>query len=86
MVKKRSKFWLGAIVGGILGVLFAPKKGKETREDISEDLDKLKEKMEKASDVGAEKYAELKEDAEPYVESFKKGLKGEKENPEDLEA
>ena len=27
---------IGAAVGGILGVLFAPKAGKETREDIAQ--------------------------------------------------
>lgn len=83
--KKASKFWLGALVGGVLGVLFAPRKGKETREKVKEDLDNLKEKVDEASEVGAKKYSELKEEAKPYVKSFKKGLEGKKEDTEEAE-
>jgi len=32
---------LGGIIGGALGILFAPKSGKETREELSEETDKL---------------------------------------------
>ena len=35
----------GAIVGGILGVLFAPRKGSETREKIKENLSNVKNKI-----------------------------------------
>lgn len=46
-----GKFLAGALVGGALGVLFAPKKGSETRKDLSK---KLKELVEKAKEIDVE--------------------------------
>jgi gas vesicle protein len=34
-------FILGGLVGGLLGVLFTPKSGREMREDLSAEADKL---------------------------------------------
>lgn len=34
----------GAVVGGALGLLFAPKKGEETRKDIKDTIDNLANK------------------------------------------
>ena len=47
MSKKRN-FLLGAGVGLALGLLFAPKSGKETREDLSK---MLKDLIEKAKEI-----------------------------------
>ena len=45
MSKKESSGWgkfvLGAIVGGTIGILFAPKKGSETRKELKAKADEL---------------------------------------------
>jgi len=66
----------GAALGTLFGFLFAPKKGKETREQLSENVDKLKDTLEGAVEEGAKKISEVQEEAKPYVESLKKGLEG----------
>lgn len=50
-MSKKGKFLLGASVGLGLGILFAPKSGKETREDLA---NKTKELIEKAKEVDVE--------------------------------
>ena len=50
MSKKRN-FFLGAGVGLALGLLFAPKSGKETREDLTR---MLKDLVEKAKEIDVE--------------------------------
>ncbi len=37
---KRSKFMFGIVMGALLGLAFAPKKGKELREEIKSDFKK----------------------------------------------
>jgi gas vesicle protein len=43
-----AAFLGGAIVGGVLGVLFAPESGEETRKKITEALEKRGIKLSKA--------------------------------------
>ncbi|PIT97191.1 hypothetical protein COT77_02900 [Candidatus Berkelbacteria bacterium CG10_big_fil_rev_8_21_14_0_10_41_12] len=54
---------VGIIAGAIAGVLFAPKPGKETREDIKNYLNEIKDKVAKqvsdVSELTREKYAEI---------------------------
>ncbi len=48
---KKGKFVFGALLGASLGVLFAPKKGSETRKELMEKLEELKDH---AKDVDVE--------------------------------
>jgi gas vesicle protein len=38
-------FLLGGVIGAVLGILFAPKAGREVRHDISEETEKLVNKL-----------------------------------------
>lgn len=72
MSKNKSgfgKFLLGAGIGVGLGILFAPKSGKETRQDLKEKMDDL---VEKAKNIKAE---DIKATIEAKVQEIKEDLK-----------
>lgn len=77
--ERKNRFLFGAALGTLFGFLFAPKKGKETREQLSENMDRLKVTLEGAAEEGSQKISEIKENVKPYVESLKRGLEGEKQ-------
>ena len=62
------KFLFGAAIGTGLGMLFAPKKGEETRKDLSEKIDEL---LKKAKEIDAD---EVKENIEERINEIKSEL------------
>lgn len=59
MSTKTSDFLKGALIGGLIGaaagILFAPKSGKETREDIARKTDEIIKKAKDEYDIALEK-------------------------------
>ncbi len=94
MANKGNKFMWGVAVGVLLGILFAPREGEETRKKLAEDLKHFKEGFDEASEAGLKKYNELKKEttpvaqdlknkAKPYVTALKDGLEGKENSFED---
>ncbi len=67
--KGTGKFILGAAVGAGLGLLFAPKKGKELRSDLKEKIDEVIENI-KTLDKD-----EVKKEFDDKIKEIKKELK-----------
>lgn len=70
MSKKKGlgKLFAGVAIGSALGVLFAPKSGKDTRADLKKKLDEM---LEKVKDLDAK---EVKENIESKIEEIKEEL------------
>lgn len=68
------KITVGAAVGAGIGILFAPKSGKETREDIvkatKDGVEYVSENVNNAVKVVADKAKEVKEVVEEKYEDF----------------
>jgi hypothetical protein len=54
-------FMLGGLVGGVLGILFAPKSGRDMRADLGTELDKAREDLEHAKKAALKAFEESKE-------------------------
>jgi len=65
----------GLVIGGIAGILFAPKKGSKTRKEIIDKgddyVDKLKSRLDGIMDSLTEKFESTKKDAEKLAEKGK---------------
>ena len=66
--KKRKGLLTGLVIGAGLGVLFAPKKGSETRKDLMRKFDELKNK---AKDIDID---EVKENIDIKIDAIKTEL------------
>ena len=67
--KGMGKFVFGAALGAGLGMLFAPKKGSETREELKKKLDEL---LDQAKEIDVD---ELRSDFNARVDEIKLELK-----------
>jgi gas vesicle protein len=70
---KVSFFLVGLGIGALMGILFAPKSGEETREYLSQ-------KADEGRDYAQRKARELRERAEDLVERSKSAAVRQKEN------
>jgi gas vesicle protein len=73
--KVLGAIFLGAAIGGALGILFAPDKGSETRKKISKkgnDLtDSVKEKFDAIVDKFKKEVEDVKEQSKDFAENGK---------------
>ena len=63
-----GRFFVGAGIGAGLGILFAPKKGSETRKELKEKADEL---INKAKDINLN---DVKDDLEKRINELKEDL------------
>jgi len=63
-------FGAGLAIGGLLGILFAPEKGSDTREKIADAGKKVADKLKHNLKVGKEKFDEHMSKANDKVEEF----------------
>jgi gas vesicle protein len=74
----------GVAAGALLGILFAPEKGSETRKKITkkgEDFaDALKDKFDDFLDSITEKFEKVKEDVSDFTEQDKTKSEGSEKN------
>ena len=68
-MSKRNGLFAGLAIGATLGLLFAPKKGEETRKDL---MDKMKKLWEDAKDL---EYDDVKRTIEKSIKEIQKELK-----------
>src|SRR5690606_16343824 len=58
---------VGLAAGAVLGILFAPEKGADTRKEINDQIKKLAETVEDSFNKGKEKFHDIKEKVEQAV-------------------
>lgn len=81
--KKLKNFFragfLGTIFGAALGLLYAKKPGKETREELKEKFDSAKDKVIDTARKTAEEVKEIKQDIAHGIKEVKEVFRDEEE-------
>jgi gas vesicle protein len=76
VMDKRGDFIAGILIGGLIGaaigILYAPKSGKETREDIAKKADELLAKAKEEYEYAAEKSRKAYEETVRRLKSMEK--------------
>lgn len=65
-------FLLGVGAGVVLGILVAPKSGEETREDIKEKFENIKDKVEDIYEKGKEKTSDILQKGNEVLDKIKR--------------
>ena len=65
----------GAIIGGVLGVLYAPEKGEETRKKLKEVADDVNEKGKFVAEEAKVIAEEVKAVSQPLIAELEKNVK-----------
>lgn len=66
---------IGAAVGAVAALLYAPKSGKETREDLKAKANEMKDQANVAADKAAKKASEVKDDLSTKAEQVSNSAK-----------
>ncbi|HQD10754.1 MAG TPA: YtxH domain-containing protein [Flavihumibacter sp.] len=69
-----TAFATGLAVGAVLGVLFAPDKGENTRKKIADNGKKLSDSLREKVNEGKEKFAELRGNLQQKADAVKDKL------------
>ena len=64
----------GAFIGGVIALLYAPKSGEETRNDLKKKLDEYGKEVEKIKDKAKQKGKQVKEDIAEKIDQLAKEI------------
>lgn len=64
----------GAVIGGVIALLYAPKSGKETREDLKRKLEEYGKELENIKTKAKEKSKQVREDVAARIQELEKEI------------